>query len=917
MNYSKNTGYSKPKIPGLGTSSISYLKNYDKEQTNQDDLTNKGTDSTCSQHFSQNTLQTNSTIKHENIDLRLNSARNHNKNKSDLVNGRINTNLMAVKNTPKIDNQLGNFYINNTNNQNNNNNQYNFSRNQGYSQYTNNVQQPLVQYTTSNYLVYENDNSCYPEIVSDEYIFNNNIQQLQNQYNYNYPQYYENELYNQNTLKTNNFTSINNNRMTTQYNNEEERSLCESQNNYSPFIQQSTNYNLNQTSVNFNNPNPIRQRKSMFTAKSVNDLLPLSKVQPIPTNNVGFIPKNNIDNNVNIRNKCQNSYLNSIQRVPQYSQQTINSVKTNINVGKPTNKKPQLYLSKNISNLPNSYKIQGNIPKSTNYGFVKAPLNSIPQGVIKTINPVPSVNEVENNYAYNNNSKDLSDRNYQTLNKIDKNDLTLNVEDLLLHEEKLSEIIEELASNPGNPCYEWWVFFVSSSLSGRLENFYRDESCKKIITKHSVLEFITIILCYDCETYDVLNKTEVYFTQAFSYISNSLMLFCDYLLNKINNNNPKNIWVNKLKNLVKTKLKLAPNNKEENIKVILYNNENLVNLNRKILKEHPANAEYLELIEKFLEDSSTSTLLILSDIFRNKVLKFKNTNKSVIASALTQNLIITQKIEEIDINKELSKENITNSKTNVINDEISINTKVSEKDSKAPYVKNKLLRRNTVEHIDRKFVKSDLKQKDLDNKDNKEIKQVKKIISNIKPAEIEFNPSTIRKTSTKITNNLTLSNETAIKQEKTEKEVAISSDKELSNVLNTIESIQNKSIIDNGIEEHKIKTDNSINTKIENEGKKIQETKEIGIPETPYIKNIPLTKKYCLVLDLDETLVHFKIDSKIPNQGEIIIRPYLFEFLNQLSPFFELIMFTAATEEVSYLLFINKFFYIVWKFDLR
>ena len=158
-----------------------------------------------------------------------------------------------------------------------------------------------------------------------------------------------------------------------------------------------------------------------------------------------FIPKNNIDNNVNLRNKCQNSYLNSIQRVPQYSQQTINSVKTNINVGKPTNKKPQLYLSKNISNLPNSYKIQGNIPKSTNYGFVKAPLNSIPQGVIKTINPVPSVNEVENNYAYNNNSKDLSDRNYQTLNKIDKNDLTLNVEDLLLHEEKLSEIIEELA----------------------------------------------------------------------------------------------------------------------------------------------------------------------------------------------------------------------------------------------------------------------------------------------------------------------------------------------------------------------------------------------------------------------------------------------------------------------------------------
>ena len=61
----------------------------------------------------------------------------------------------------------------------------------------------------------------------------------------------------------------------------------------------------------------------------------------------------------------------------------------------------------------------------------------------------------------------------------------------------------------------------------------------------------------------------------------------------------------------------------------------------------------------------------------------------------------------------------------------------------------------------------------------------------------------------------------------------------------------------------------------------------------PYLKN-QNTKKYTLVLDLDETLVNFKI--KKGREGYVRLRPFLFGFLEEVSQYYELIIFTSATE---------------------
>ena len=67
--------------------------------------------------------------------------------------------------------------------------------------------------------------------------------------------------------------------------------------------------------------------------------------------------------------------------------------------------------------------------------------------------------------------------------------------------------------------------------------------------------------------------------------------------------------------------------------------------------------------------------------------------------------------------------------------------------------------------------------------------------------------------------------------------------------------------------------------------------------KVPYLNNIR-TKKFTLVLDLDETLIAFKIN---PNQenGLLKFRPGIDYFLLKMKNFFEIIVFTSATQEYA------------------
>lgn len=60
---------------------------------------------------------------------------------------------------------------------------------------------------------------------------------------------------------------------------------------------------------------------------------------------------------------------------------------------------------------------------------------------------------------------------------------------------------------------------------------------------------------------------------------------------------------------------------------------------------------------------------------------------------------------------------------------------------------------------------------------------------------------------------------------------------------------------------------------------------------------------YTLVLDLDETLIHFEmdddVDPAVEEPGYYLIRPGAIKFLNELSAYYELVVFTAAMPDYA------------------
>ena len=76
---------------------------------------------------------------------------------------------------------------------------------------------------------------------------------------------------------------------------------------------------------------------------------------------------------------------------------------------------------------------------------------------------------------------------------------------------------------------------------------------------------------------------------------------------------------------------------------------------------------------------------------------------------------------------------------------------------------------------------------------------------------------------------------------------------------------------------------------------------ELGFIEVPapYLPKLPENEEkdtYSLVLDLDETLVHYFFTA---SGGTFLIRPFCFSFLEDMSKIFEVIIFTAATKDYA------------------
>ena len=120
--------------------------------------------------------------------------------------------------------------------------------------------------------------------------------------------------------------------------------------------------------------------------------------------------------------------------------------------------------------------------------------------------------------------------------------------------------------------------------------------------------------------------------------------------------------------------------------------------------------------------------------------------------------------------------------------------------------------------------------------------------------------------------------------------------KESSSINNLLELTKINKIMSHYSEENK-----NINQKNNSDENNINEECNIdsfsdSFPKPPFLKPISPKYKYTLVLDLDETLVHYISDN---DSAYIQIRPGAEEFIKDLSEFYEIIIFTAALKNYA------------------
>ena len=375
-----------------------------------------------------------------------------------------------------------------------------------------------------------------------------------------------------------------------------------------------------------------------------------------------------IDNSkpINSFNSPQANFSNNIMNTTTTtSYTTIESNKNNINI---------MNTESNNEKLKKIYVYKRNIIKSKNQN------NSIK--INKEIHKITNLPKTQRRIIHSSSSGNLK-ANYNSNNNINQNykkeDTFINIEDLLLLEDKFSDVIYALSiksSNLSNDCFELLNFYNNSSLYNKFENYYKNEEHKFEVHKVINLVIYDIILCYNI-TFDknFLFTSKDILSIILKLNHKSYLILCDYINSKISSTALGNIWVKKLKDMLFSKLEHINLNNRDYIQFLINQNSYCNNYNEisdsiyeikyysfiieKYLRILLKNFSYDNLNEEFVKIFKSLDTISNDEInyfFRKKVVRVKNKNASVLGSDISQNEINNSLIRIPYLNKEIIKE---------------------------------------------------------------------------------------------------------------------------------------------------------------------------------------------------------------------------------------------------------------------
>ena len=338
---------------------------------------------------------------------------------------------------------------------------------------------------------------------------------------------------------------------------------------------------------------------------------------------------NNINNNkVYGRSMSQMSIENDT-----INNNNINGNKKQINYQGVINKKMNIMneIMNNDINSNNELSYFSNNEDEVNNNIINSTINHYENKIISNNS---NVNEIQKK-IYSNHRTILKEYDnkfstgyYSESDQRKEKSAVLNIEEILMTEEKLSAVISCIMNGITceEECFDWFNSYFNTALSNYIEKYFIKEEYIKVIRVAVNLNVFSLMLCYDISyNQELFNELKFKMNEIMNYNHAILILISKYLSNKIIDN--KNLWVNKLQQLI---LKYDPTMKNtfRIVKEIVFFCNTLLRLIPDILNIYQ-NIEFVEIFNQI--EGLTSHALY--NIYREKIHRIINQNGSIFASS--------------------------------------------------------------------------------------------------------------------------------------------------------------------------------------------------------------------------------------------------------------------------------------------
>ena len=231
----------------------------------------------------------------------------------------------------------------------------------------------------------------------------------------------------------------------------------------------------------------------------------------------------------------------------------------------------------------------------------------------------------------------LNDMNYKRNYRLNNNNSVLiNIENILIFEEKFSIIILHLRNNLDliKPCLDFWNYYFNSFVSEKIEKIFDDEGDITILKMNINYLLLSVMICYYFSLKkEIFNNINYLLLQLLELNYNSIMLIFLKINNTFLPENKTNKFLPIISSIYINYIKASNNIDNSNLMIIekIYNNienidykiKNILTLNKK---------EFFKILYNFYFNIRQKDYKEINEFFINYILNEENINGSLFSS---------------------------------------------------------------------------------------------------------------------------------------------------------------------------------------------------------------------------------------------------------------------------------------------